>query len=121
MDKLPKIGEYASGWERVSFLQVDVSQACRTPWGYGVAYWRGDCFKVVCYPIPINWIVWAMMNIYWKLQNPPQTYLDAYQRGWNAAIDFREAEDKKLQSFVVNQMKVSEKKLIDEAYKWMTK
>lgn len=38
------------------------------PRGYGVAYIRWDCRRVVCYPVPINWIVswtvraWAFLR-----------------------------------------------------------
>jgi hypothetical protein len=97
MDKLPKIGEQISGWERVGWLRVDVGQAYITPWGYGVAYWRWDCDKVVCYPTPINWLVWIFREIYLYLVSTPYGIEHrSYRMGYADGLEMRQRLEEKI-------------------------
>lgn len=80
-----------SGWERMGILRIDVSQEYEAPWGYGLAYWRWDCAKAVCYPLGINWIVWIFREIWLRLKSTPRgieakSYNVGLEEGFNTGF-----------------------------------
>ena len=53
---------------------------------YGFAWYDHPRRCEVIYPIPLNWIVWALRAIHWRLAFPPEAkidklYQEAMQRG----------------------------------------
>lgn len=71
---LPKIGTTEGGWSRVGWLRVDVHNGYESPTWYGLAYWHPTKAMAVCYPIPLNWVIWALREIYWMLKSTPHHY-----------------------------------------------
>jgi len=83
VDKFLKVGEYSNGWSREGILRVEVDMGYRLPWGYGLSYYRYDCAKGVCYPLIINWIVWALREIYLIFLSAPNRGIErkSYELG----------------------------------------
>lgn len=87
------MGEIINGWERVGWLRVDVSQGFEIPWGYGLSYQRWDCGKSVCYPLPINWLVWIVREMWLRIKSVPQgiehkSYITGLHVGYKDGFDF---------------------------------
>lgn len=74
MKLLPKIGTWEGGWYRSGVLQMKVHASLRPPWGYGLAWWDFLSREAVCYPIPLNWIMWGLREIYYFLYSTPAHY-----------------------------------------------
>lgn len=88
MNKLPKIGETQYvGWTRVSFLRIDISQGYIIPFGFGLSYWSPQSGRGVCYPIPLNWIVWVSREIYYRLQSVPERGYGTWHDGYVAGVE----------------------------------
>src|SRR5688572_17484180 len=94
----PKIGKTLGGWDRVGILRIDVHKAYQFPPFYGLAYVRWNCDKAVCYPIPLNWLVWILYNIWERLKVTPrslesiaynQGFREGYGSGYSEGINIR--------------------------------
>jgi hypothetical protein len=69
-------------------IKIEVPFACEIPIGYGVAYIDGYRTKAICYPIPLNWIVWFLRELYFLLVVTPQTLDNRYwNQGYNQAVE----------------------------------
>lgn len=73
------------------------------PWGYGMGYFDYSSGRLVLYPIPLNWIIWAFREIYFRLMVTPigiqktigtQQYADGWVHGYHEGFEEgkREAE-----------------------------
>lgn len=74
MDKLPKIGTRYGGWCRTGWLQLEVEAGHMLPFWYGLSWWSTMKSVGVCYPIPINWIMWVVREVYWYIKVTPRYY-----------------------------------------------
>lgn len=50
-----------------------IRQYERLPRFYGFAWYDFPSRREVCYPIPLNWLAWAIRAVYWKLAVTPTT------------------------------------------------
>lgn len=94
-----KIGETKSGWSRSGILQVRVMEGFMPPILYGLAWWDFHSRWAVCYPIPLNWIMWALREFYYLLYSTPQHYKhplwkEGYETGRRDARLLRDCDDK---------------------------
>lgn len=63
----------------------------KEPWYWGFSYIDYISAHSVLYIIPINWIVWIVREIYYKLRFTPSSYTDkAYQKGYSDGISRKE-------------------------------
>lgn len=84
MNKLPKIGTTEGGWSRTGWLQLEIQQGYISPFWYGLAWWHPMKMVAVCYPIPINWVMWGLREIYFILRHAPSY---THHRLWKAGFD----------------------------------
>ncbi len=76
-----------AGYTKAGLLRVDVDAQYKPPKGYGIAYYRYDCYKVVCYPLGINWIVWLFREIYFRILYAPKGIEHkSYNIGYNDGL-----------------------------------
>ena len=68
----------------ISYMTIEDGE--RIPRFYGIA-WRDHSRCVyVCYPLPFNWIAWALREVLFRLKQTPKTRYDkAYSLGRQAA------------------------------------
>jgi hypothetical protein len=59
------------GSEEAIMLRKDIYEGELIPRGYGMAYLSYSKFIVICYPIPLNWVVAGWRLLYRKLQHAP--------------------------------------------------
>lgn len=99
MDRLPKIGTSEGGWTRNGILQLGVFEGYRPPFWYGLAWWSPMSRMAICYPIPLNWIMWALREIYWFIKVTPRQYnhplwKEGYKVGRRDAMLLRDCGEK---------------------------
>jgi hypothetical protein len=92
-----------NAYTRTGLLRIDVEQGYIPPFGYGLAYWRYDKPVAVCYPLGLNWIVWILREIHFRIRTVPKGFESrAYKTGFNEGLeigkdimktDFRNAID----------------------------
>lgn len=68
----------------------------RLPRGYGLAYYEDLYMEAVCYPVPINWVVWTIRELWTRLRCTPQSavdqarargYAEGFDRGWTCGFE----------------------------------
>lgn len=67
-------------WPAKFVREVDVM-----PWGYGFAYRSPQQSGSWCWPIPLNWIVKGLREVWIFMAMPPKTkldYMSAYKAAW---------------------------------------
>lgn len=64
-------------------------EGARIPRFYGLA-WRDHArCEVVVYPMPINWLAWALREVFYRLKQTPKTREDkAYSLGHRAGTRY---------------------------------
>lgn len=55
----------------MGWLRIDVSESCESPKFYGLAYWDFMRRYAVCYPIPLNWVVWIGRELWFRIKSTP--------------------------------------------------
>lgn len=61
----------------------EMSVLADIPWYYGLCYPRDFGRWYVCYPVPLNWIVWVSIEIWARVRSTPGGILEkAYRQGY---------------------------------------
>lgn len=68
-------------------LEKWVRQGQMLPFGYGIAWYRSEDHVAICYPVPINWIIWILRELWIRLIITPKGYVysvgkQQYADGW---------------------------------------
>lgn len=99
-------------YTRKGLLRIDVEQGCFPPWGYGIAYWRYDQPLAVCYPLVINWIVYLLREVYFKIRNVPTGFeSESYRTGFNEGLEAGKSIEK--DAFNISISKIEREMKID--------
>lgn len=70
---------------RAGLIHRDVSELEIIPWWMGIAYRRWECLQTVCYVVPLNWVVYLLREVWWRLKRPGGEHLQdlaAYKAGY---------------------------------------
>lgn len=77
----------------ISAHKMSLGEKIKPFWGF--SYWEENSMMVVCYPIPLNWIVAIFRNVYWKFmvaqdkrhEELAKEYNKGYEEGYTYGYD----------------------------------
>lgn len=73
----------ADCWKRRNWLRIDVAEGCEGPKLYGVSRFDYVSNHFVCYPIPLNLVIFWLDKLYTKLCFPDDIFSKDYVRGFH--------------------------------------
>lgn len=84
-------------YRKNGLLRIDMDDGYSLPLGYGIAYFDYQSGRKICYPIGLNWIVWFVRELYFKIGRTPngieiKSYRKGYNEGFKKGMEIKEDE-----------------------------